>query len=151
MKTISPREQITDLIIDYINTQNEWQAHFWTDNVEAWDGKRLALYGNGVVLGKFREKDLLTMQTLKRGVTDSAHKEEILDSCRNEVKELECVEDPTFMHIVSLDRSKKRIAALVADSVDMWILKNCEWANGEKEQVRIDWTIFGKSFQLSYL
>lgn len=61
---ISSREQISDLIKEYLHTQYEYVAQYWSEDVPEWDGKKQALYSNGVVLGKFREKDKATMNLL---------------------------------------------------------------------------------------
>ena len=56
-----------------------------------------ALFSNGVVFGKLREKDEATMQMLKIGVKDKALKEEIRLEIEHHIKTLEQLEELDIM------------------------------------------------------
>ena len=74
---IESRTDIMDLLNEYLVTQHECNHQFWMPGSEGWSGEKEAIYSNGVVFGKLREKDEATMQMLKIGVKDKALKEEI--------------------------------------------------------------------------
>ena len=74
---IESKYDIFPLLNEYISTQHEWMYQFWMRDAEKWNDTRRAIYINGVVLGKFRESDILTIQTLKLGVSDTALHNEI--------------------------------------------------------------------------
>ena len=73
---IQSREDINNLLSNYLDTRSEYVQAFHT-KLENWNGHKLALYCNGVVLGKVREKDELTMEILRWGVSDKTLKDEI--------------------------------------------------------------------------
>ena len=66
---ISHRNDVITLLEEYINTQREQTYQFWMSDAEEWSQDRQSLYMDGIVLGKFREGDPMTMQTLEKGVS----------------------------------------------------------------------------------
>ncbi|MGN8922681.1 hypothetical protein ACTNB0_16790 [Lachnospiraceae bacterium HCP28S3_F9] len=69
---INSRNEIIGLLKEYTVTQQEYVYQFWMPEVPEWNVERQVAYANGIVLGKFREDDSLTMQVLKEGVTNQA-------------------------------------------------------------------------------
>ena len=67
---INSRNEIMGLLGEYIVTQQEHVYQLWMPEAQEWNVKRQVAYYNGIVLGKFREGDALTLQVLKEGVTD---------------------------------------------------------------------------------
>lgn len=73
---INSRNEIVELLKEYMITNHEYTKNFMFES-EQWSGKRQAIYSNGTVLGKFREKDSTTIKILKEGVNDKALYNEI--------------------------------------------------------------------------
>ena len=84
---INSRNDIVSLLKEYIVTQQEYVYQSWMPEAHEWNVKKQVAYCNGIVLGKFREKDAFTLQVLKEGVTDQALYDEII-SLKNEIVEL---------------------------------------------------------------
>ena len=74
-----PFESVLNQMYTELITQQEYTYQSWIPETEVteWDGKRQAIYANGVVLGKFREKDASTLQVLKEGVSNQGLYNEI--------------------------------------------------------------------------
>ena len=108
---IQSREDINNLLSNYLDTENEYVQSLHT-NLVNWDGHRQALYNNGVVLGKVREKDRLTMEILRKGVDDKALKNEIGQALNAESQR-------------DVQKEKDDLRNL---SIIEWIYKYCIWA-----------------------
>ena len=91
---IESKNDILPLLNEYIRTQYEWVYQFWMEDAEKWSGKRQAIYINGIVLGKFREGDNLTIETLKRGVSNITLHNEIHQYYVRKVKAQKELEHP---------------------------------------------------------
>ena len=104
---IQSREDIKNLLSNYLDTENEY-----VQSLHNWDGHRQALYNNGVVLGKVREKDRLTMEILQKGVEDKAFKDEIGQALNAE-----------FQRDVQKEKDDLRNLSVIE-----WIYQYCIWA-----------------------
>ena len=91
---IESKNDILPLLNEYISTQHEWVYQFWMEDTEKWSCKRQAIYSNGIVLGKFREGDNLTIKTLKIGVSDTALRNEIRQYYERKIKAQKELEHP---------------------------------------------------------
>lgn len=132
---ITAREQVLDIMEDYLITQTELISQLWAEDSRKWDEKTQALYYNGVVLGKFREKHSATMNVLKSGIEDSLLKSELEKSCKLRIKELERIINPNFMEIKELNMKRKALEELSVVSLDEWIDRQCGWATAEKKEI----------------
>ena len=124
---IGSRHDIIDLLNTYLITQHEWMHQFWVSESEGWSGEKEAIYSNGIVLGKFRENDGVTMQTLKIGVEDAALKEEIKLATERDIKALEQIDELDYMQQHKLYYQKNKLRELQTISLNEWIAKNCRW------------------------
>lgn len=122
---INSKDEILDVLKEYAEAEHEYTYHLWSSDVPKWDTKKECAYINGVVLGKFREKDDLTMKLLKRGVSDRALYDEIKVNLKYEIAQIEGVEQPNIMHLMKLKVYKEQINELSLESIDNWIEKNC--------------------------
>lgn len=130
---INSREQISSLFADYLNTHYEWVRQFWTSEAAEWSGKRQAIYVNGVVFGKYREHHLETIQTMSRGVTDLALREEIAIKCSSRIEILKYKKNPDMMDNLKINSEKRLLKELSEMPLDDWIIKNCQWVENEFE------------------
>lgn len=110
-----------------METQHDWGCQFWGGDVEPWSGERQAIYTNGVVLGKFREGDIQTMEAISKGVTDAALYCEIHQYYERKVKASKELEHPDIMQQMNLEVDKRQLQELLDQSIDEWIQKNCIW------------------------
>lgn len=74
---INSREDVLNLLEDYLETEHERILPYISDNGNGWDDHKQVLYINGVVLGKLREGHLETKGALQREVADNALVNEI--------------------------------------------------------------------------
>lgn len=121
---IDSKDEILELLKEYMITQQEYIYQFWMLDGDEWSGKRQAIYVNGIVLGKFCENDVLTMQVLKEGVTDKALYTEIRVNLERHIKMLEEQEDPDIFQKKQLESYKSQKKRLLNYSMDKWISEN---------------------------
>lgn len=131
---IRSRVEILDLLKEYKNTQHEWVYQFWMSESE-WSGKRQAYYSNGVVLGKFREKDIATQAVLRQGVTDEALFVEIKQDLERNIKTLKNMDELDILYEARLNSDIKLLKELSIDKLDMWIKKNCRWIDEDTKEI----------------
>lgn len=124
---INSRNEIMGLLGEYIVTQQEHVYQLWMPEAQEWNVKRQVAYYNGIVLGKFREGDALTLQVLKEGVTDQALYDEIRINLERQIKMIEEMEQPDIMRKKQLECYKTQKDELSCNSIDNWISKNCGW------------------------
>jgi len=141
---INSRDEIMTLLNEYIITQQEYTYQSWIPETEVteWDGKRQAIYANGVVLGKFREKDASTLQVLKEGVSNQGLYNEIRINLEHHIKIIEEMECLDYIYKVQLESYMKQKNELSCDSIDDWISKNCrsileETAEKSSSEIRV--------------
>ncbi len=128
---IESKNDILPLLNEYIGTQHEWVYQFWMGDAEAWSGKRQAIYSNGVVLGKFRESDILTIQTLKIGVSDTALHSEIHQYYERRIKAQKELEHPDIMQQGMLEIYERQFRDFWVLPLDEWIENNCAWIQSD--------------------
>lgn len=120
---------------EYVDTQHEWVCQFWGADVEPWSGKRQAIYTNGVVLGKFREGDMQTMEVIGKGVTDAALYSEIRQYYERKVKTGKELEQPDILQKEMLKVEKQQLQDLLNQPIDEWIQNNCTWIKDDVPDV----------------
>lgn len=128
---IESKNDILPLLNEYIDTQHEWIYQFWMGDAEEWSGTRQAIYSNGVVLGKFRESDILTIQTLKLGVSDTALHNEIQQYYERKIKAQKELEHPDIMQQGMLAIYEKQFRDFLILPIDEWIENNCTWIQND--------------------
>ena len=121
---INSRNEIIGLLKEYSGTQQDYVCQLVMPEVPEWNVERQVAYVNGIVLGKFRENDFLTMQVMKEGVTNQALHNEIKRNLEYHIKMIEEMEQPDIMQ---LELYKKQYYELSYDPIDNWISKNCGW------------------------
>ena len=94
---IEHRQDVLPLLEEYINTQYELMRMRWIPDTERWDSLRQSLYWNGVPIGKFRERDLMTMLTLEEGVSDKALRQELFLYYERERKTIQDQKEPDIL------------------------------------------------------
>lgn len=132
---INSRNDIIPLLDEYVDTQHEWVCQFWGADVEPWSGKRQAIYTNGVVLGKFREGDMQTMEVIGKGVTDAALYSEIRQYYERKVKTGKELEQPDILQKEMLEVEKQQLQDLLNQPIDEWIQNNCTWIKDDVPDV----------------
>lgn len=123
---INSRDDILDVLEDYLATEYERVFDLFSD-FEKWSDHKQALYNNGVVLGKFREKDLDTMNTLKRGVSDKALLNEIRININYEISLYKAKDELDILDRTHIAINEKMSKELLIYSIDEWIDRNCGW------------------------
>lgn len=123
---IEEMAEIEELLSEYKNTQAEWIYQLWMVGAE-WSGKRQATYMNGVVLGKFREKDPKTLSVLKKGVSDDALRREIMAELERNIRIRYNMNELDIMEKMKLESDIKLCKELSLYNIDDWIKKNCKW------------------------
>ena len=123
---IKSRNDVFLLFEDYSRTQHELNCQFYTNCTEKWSGKRLAIYANGIVCGKVREGDRLTMQTLKKGVSEEALYNEICLYYKRQIKNLKLEKD-NIINNLNIIVCEKQFQDLNEIPLDQWINDNCKF------------------------
>ena len=123
---INSRDDILDVLEDYLATEYERVFDLFSD-FEKWSDHKQALYNNGVVLGMFREKDLDTMNTLKRGVSDKALLNEIRININYEISLYKEKDELDILDRTHIAINEKMSKELLIYSIDEWIDSNCGW------------------------
>lgn len=130
---INSRNNIIELLNEYMVTQQEYVYQGWLGEGDEWSGKKQADYMNGIVLGKFREQDSLTLKVLKEGVTNQALYNEIRINLDHNKKMIENMETSDKIRKVQLELYKIQKDELSIDLIDGWIRKNCKWMQEDAE------------------
>lgn len=124
---INSRNDIILLLDEYINTQYDWVCQFLGAGIEPWSSERQAMYTNGVVLGKFRECDIQTVKTLRKGVADTALYKEIYRYYGRKIKAIKELEHPDVIQQETLELYEEQVQKLRVQPIDVWIKGNCVW------------------------
>lgn len=103
---IKSREDIIELLKDYMDAQRELERQAWISDSEVWS-RMMSLYSNGIVICKFREQDVATMQVLKKGVNDKPLFDEIFLNINFRVEECQKLQHTDIMAPKRLELYKK--------------------------------------------
>ena len=118
---IEKRQEIIFVLDEYIKAQREWIHQTWVPDLARWSTKRQSLYWNGIVLGKFRERDPLTMQILEKQVSDTALQEELCIFFSRKIKTIMDTAKPDILQERMLPKLKKQYKQLLVQTMDEWI------------------------------
>lgn len=143
---IEQRQDVLHLLEEYINTQYEWTRQHWIPDTERWDSQRQSLYWNGVPIGKFRERDSMTMLTLEEGVSDNALRRELLLYYERERKAIQDQKEPDILQQMRLPHLQSQLEQLSSQSIDVWINIHLGWMLKEAAE-----TPYAKARVLIYL
>ena len=143
---IEQRQDVLHLLEEYINTQYEWTRQRWIPDTERWDIQRQSLYWNGVPIGKFRERDSMTMLTLEEGVSDNALRRELLLYYERERKAIQDQKEPDIFQQMRLPHLQSQLEQLSSQSIDVWINNHLGWMLKEAAE-----TPYAKARVLIYL
>lgn len=96
-------------------------------DINGWDYNRQAIYINGVVLGKFREKDIETIRTINIGVEEAALKAEIRENLKNHIEELKQLTELDSMQQRQIEIKRLQLNDLQTHTISEWIKKHTGW------------------------
>lgn len=132
---IRHRNDVITLLEEYINTQREQTYQFWMSDAEEWSQGRQSLYMDGIVLGKFREGDPTTMQTLEKGVSDAALQQELHTYFSKKIKEIKGPTEPDILQRHMLPSLQNQYSQLSLIPIDDWIKENLRWLLNEAAEL----------------
>lgn len=132
---IKCRNDIIDILEEYLLTDYERVHDFYSGGDDKWSSHRHVLYANGAVLGKFREKDMRTMNALKLGVTDDALTDEIKINIRYHISLYNVKEEQDIMDKMHIKSCEKSYRELQFYCIDDWIDRNCRWIKEETAEI----------------
>ena len=124
---IKSRKDVQPLLNAYLNTQYEYTYQFWMPDINGWDYNKQAIYINGVVLGKFREKDIETIRTINIGVEEAALKAEIRENLKNHIEELKQLTELDSMQQRQIEIKRLQLNDLQTHTISEWIKKHTGW------------------------
>lgn len=120
---IEQRQEVLHLFDEYLIAERERICQYWAPEAAQWSAKKYNMYVNGAVLGKFRERDPMTMDTLEEGVSDTALQEELRLHLELEIKARTGLVNLDKMQKLMLQAYQNQYDQLLSQSVDDWI--NC--------------------------
>lgn len=111
------------LFEEYLKTSRQWVLHRLTDSCpDEWPVERMCLYGNGVVPGKYRERDpetLCLIEKMSCPEEEEHVKREIQISLQRELRNLEAQPELDFQ-VEKLQLAQKKLHALQIGSIQQW-------------------------------
>lgn len=128
---IESRNDIMPLLNEYTSTQHEFGYQRCMGSSEEWSTERQVMYTYGVVLGKYQEKDELTMKVLKEDVSEAALIEEIRLNCTSKIRLMKGKEYPDIMDKMKLVSIERQLQELMTLPIDIWIETNWTWVLNE--------------------
>ena len=132
---IEHRQDVLPLLEEYIATQYEWIRLVWIPNTERWDSQRQSLYWDGIPIGKFRERDPMTMLTLEEGVSDNALRQELFLYYERERKAIQDQKEPDILQRMRLPCLLSQLEQLSNQPIDDWIDSHLGWILKEAAEI----------------
>lgn len=124
---IKSRNELLDILEEYLSADYEIVSDLYSGNDKTWRSQKCLHYSNGVVLGKYRDRDIRTMNLLKQGVSDEALLDEISTYEKNYINRLMAKVNPDTIDKARIDMSRRLLDELSIKCIDEWIDKNCVW------------------------
>ena len=124
---IVSRMQINDLLQDYYETEQEFLAQIWNPKVRQWSPHKQAIYNNGVVIGKYLERDAITLSLCSEDITDEAIQTEIKHYLEQSISSYVHKQYLDIVDTMNLESDKKMLYELLHENVDTWINEYCGW------------------------
>lgn len=112
------------LFEEYLRTGRRWSLHRLTDSCpDEWSVERMCLYVNGVVPGKYRERDSETLRLIEkmsRPEEEVRVKREIQIFLQRELRNLEAQPEPDQNQIEELKLTQKKLRELQTEPMQRW-------------------------------
>ena len=119
------------LFSDYKKTQDEYiQAILPNAILPNWDYKRLEMYANGVVIGKYRERDPETLKVIQLNIPQEKIKQVISSYYKDEIIKLslsDCNIGTPNGYLEDVKRKKEALKELENSNLKEWIKKYEDW------------------------
>lgn len=119
------------LFSDYKKTEDEYiQAILPNAILPNWDYKRLAKYANGVVIGKYRERDPETLKVIQSNISQEKIKQVISSYYKDQIIKLSlsnCNVGIPNRYLKDVKRKKEALKELENSNLKEWIEKYEDW------------------------
>lgn len=96
-----------------------------------WEVSRDVKYINGVVLGKYREKDPETIKVLDSVISSEMLQKEVFIHLQNTIKEYEQRDELDILQQKKYNAEKEEYEFLKTNGIDDWINRYCNWIKNE--------------------
>ena len=127
---INERNDIIHLYVDYMETEHE-RTRILYGGAPIWEVSRDVKYINGVVLGKYREKDPETIKILDSVVSSEMLQKEVFIHLQNTIKEYEQRDELDILQQKKYNAEKEEYEFLKTNGIDDWINRYCNWIKNE--------------------
>ena len=127
---INERNDIIHLYVDYMETEHE-RTRILCGCAPKWEVSRDVKYINGVVLGKYREKDPETIKVLDSVVSSEMLQKEVFIHLQNTIKEYEQRDELDILQQKKYNAEKEEYEFLKTNGIDDWINRYCNWIKNE--------------------
>ena len=127
---INERNDIIHLYVDYMETEHE-RTRILYGGAPIWEISRDVKYINGVVLGKYREKDPETIKVLDSVVSSEMLQKEVFIHLQNTIKEYEQRDELDILQQKKYNAEKEEYELLKTNGIDDWINRYCNWIKNE--------------------
>lgn len=127
---INERNDIIHLYVDYMETEHE-RTRILYSGASEWEASRDIKYNNGVVLGKYREKDPETIKVLNSVVSSETLQKEVFIHLQNTIREYEQRDEPDIFQQIKYNAEKEEYKFLKTNGIDDWINRYCNWIKNE--------------------
>ena len=129
---ITERKAIIHLLNEYIETEHERTQIFW-GSVPNWEVDREVKYFNGVVMGKYREKDPETMKMLNEQVSKAALYDEVSIYLHNKICEYKQQEELDILQKAMFIEEQNEYDFLRANGIEMWEMNYSRWLGADAQ------------------
>lgn len=127
---INERNDIIHLYVDYMETEHE-RTRILYSGTSGWEASRDTKYNNGVVLGKYREKDPETIKVLNSVVSSETLQKEVFIHLQNTIREYEQRDELDIFQQIKYNAEKEEYKFLKTNGIDDWINRYCNWIKNE--------------------
>ena len=127
---INERNDIIHLYVDYMGTEHE-RTRILCGGAPKWEVSRDVKYINGVVLGKYREKDPETIKVLDSVVSSEMLQKEVFIHLQKTIKEYEQRDELDILQQKKYNAEKEEYEFLKTNGIDDWINRYCNWIKNE--------------------
>jgi hypothetical protein len=134
---ITERNDIMHLLFDYIDTEHERTQIFWGGAPE-WEVERAVKYFDGVVLGKYREKDPETIKVLNELVSSEALYKEVQVNLQNAINAYKREAELDIFQKANYKAKQDEYEFLRENGIDEWVNRYCIWLNNEEGDLNND-------------
>lgn len=127
------------LFLEYQETENEWvQLPFSNTENPKWNVKRQCIYTNGVVIGKYREQDVKTLQAIQLENPDNEIYQVISNHYFAKICALQCHDNPDYIKIEELKCNYAEFHELKRLPLNEWINRHSDWVRCTCPQIKVN-------------